>query len=161
MNDLSEVPELTPEGKAGVIDGLATQIGEWSQAKGFREDWEMADRLECIGTTILGNEPVFVEDNVELRKILNEAAQIIRNNVVGTKLMLMVSELAEALETLRDHGAQSIIEGRGEDNFMEELADAEIRIKDAAHMVGQSLGQAEMAKVEKNRDRPYKHGRKM
>jgi NTP pyrophosphatase (non-canonical NTP hydrolase) len=80
-----------------------------------------------------------------------------RNN--GELLMLMVSELAEALEGLRhgnppsEHIAQfSAVE--------EELADVVIRIMDVALARGWKVADAIVAKIEFNRGREYMHGGK-
>jgi NTP pyrophosphatase (non-canonical NTP hydrolase) len=130
---------------------LATTIGVWAQGKGFREDWELADKLDAAA----------YDDKVRGvdQELMAAAASVLRTNIIGTKLMLIVSEIAEALERLRDIGADGVL--AGDSNFIEELADGEIRIKELSHMVGQYLGDAEVAKVAKNVDRPHKHGRKM
>jgi NTP pyrophosphatase (non-canonical NTP hydrolase) len=65
-------------------------------------------------------------------------------------LMLIVTELAEAMEGYRhqDH-----------DNFREELADTFIRLFDLCGGLGIDI-EAEIAKkAEKNKSRPYKHGK--
>ena len=76
----------------------------------------------------------------------------------GEMLMLMVSELAEALEALR--------EGNPPDDklpdfssFEVELADVIIRIMDLAAARDLRIGAAILAKVEFNQTRPYKHGK--
>lgn len=69
---------------------------------------------------------------------------------VGEALMLIVTELAEAMEGYRkqDH-----------ENFREELADAFIRLFDLCGGLGIDI-QAEITKKsEKNKARPYKHGK--
>lgn len=69
---------------------------------------------------------------------------------VGEALMLVVTELAEAMEGYRhqDH-----------DNFREELADTMIRLFDLCGGLGIDI-EAEIAKkTEKNKLRPYKHGK--
>lgn len=142
---------------AASTDLLVRLVGEICQEKGFREDWDMAARLEEIAD---------IADNVdesfgwlyavagELRKI----AVVLRTNIIGMKLALIASEIVgEGLETLRDVGADGVF--RGEGNLLEELADGEIRIKDLVSMLGGGLGQMEVEKVEKNSERPYKHGR--
>lgn len=77
----------------------------------------------------------------------------------GTVLMLMVSELAEALEGLR-HGnppSDKIPEFSAAE---EELADCIIRILDTCHFKGWRIGEAIIAKMEMNKGRAYKHGGK-
>lgn len=66
-------------------------------------------------------------------------------------LMLIVTEVAEAAEAVRNSDIG---------NFEEELADVVIRTVGLAHGMKFDLGQAVEAKMEKNRNRPYKHGGK-
>jgi NTP pyrophosphatase (non-canonical NTP hydrolase) len=69
---------------------------------------------------------------------------------VGEMLMLVTSELGEAMEGYR-HQDQA--------NFHEEIADAFIRLFDLCGGLGIDL-EAEIAKKsEKNKTRPYKHGK--
>lgn len=143
--------EVTASVTAAVINDLTDEIGENIQAKGFREDWDLATKLEEIADEY----PEIDLDEAE--EILRKAANALRLNVLGTKLMLITSELSEALETLRDHG-MDIMSGEG--NFGEELADAVIRIADTSHMIKSPLGDEITRKVEVNRERAHKHGRK-
>ena len=66
-------------------------------------------------------------------------------------LMLINSELAEALEAFRkgDWG-----------NFLEELADVQIRLLDLAGGCGVDFDEAVLAKMDKNRGRGHRHGGK-
>ncbi len=69
---------------------------------------------------------------------------------VGEALMLVVTELAEAMEGYRH---------QDKDNFREELADTFIRLFDLCGGLGIDI-QAEIEKkCEKNKARPYKHGK--
>ena len=85
-------------------------------------------------------------------------------NGVAAKLMLIVSELSEALEELRAdpsriretyHSADGKPEG-----FPVELADAAIRIMDLAGALKVDLGSAMMNKHLYNITRPRRHGGK-
>lgn len=116
--------------RVAVIDEMAREIGEWAASKGFREDWDDA------------SQPYYDA----------------RNPVIAMKLMLIVSEAAEALETLRDHGALKCVE---DGNFMEELADIVIRVLDLSDIMGGGLGDEIVKKMQVNAGRPYKHGRKI
>jgi NTP pyrophosphatase (non-canonical NTP hydrolase) len=81
-----------------------------------------------------------------------------RNN--GELLMLMVSELSEALEGLRHGNPPS--EHIGEFSAVEEeLADVVIRIMDVAVARGWKVAEAIVAKIEFNRNREYMHGGKI
>jgi NTP pyrophosphatase (non-canonical NTP hydrolase) len=69
---------------------------------------------------------------------------------VGEALMLIVTELAEAMEGYRK---------KDDANFKEELADTFIRLFDLCGGLGIDI-EAEIAqKSEKNKARPYKHGK--
>ena len=79
-----------------------------------------------------------------------------------TRLMLIVSELAEALEEHRGHRAVNEIyfDGEKPEGIPIEMADAVIRIADAAGVYGFSLQSAIEMKVAFNATRPTKHGGK-
>ena len=67
-------------------------------------------------------------------------------------IALMHSELSEALEAHR--------EGEPADRIAEELADTIIRILDTAGYANLNVGMALIAKMEKNKARPHKHGKR-
>lgn len=69
---------------------------------------------------------------------------------VGTLLMLIVSELGEALEAHRNDDME---------NFAEELADVAIRLADLCGGLEIDLEKAILAKMDKNSERPYLHGK--
>lgn len=71
-------------------------------------------------------------------------------NAISARLMLIVSELAEAQEALRKND---------KDNFKEELADVAIRLGDLCGGLGIDLEAEILKKMIRNKDRPYKHGR--
>jgi len=73
------------------------------------------------------------------------------NHEIPAVLMLIVSEVAEALEAFRKSDRS---------NFEEELADVGIRLIGLSHGMGIDLKAAILAKVEKNRHREFKHGGK-
>jgi len=144
------------------IEMLSTRVGTWAEGKGFREDWLLAEKLEDIARTAEScdfGHTMYADSDMTMAQVLFVAAKVLRNNVVGTKLMLMVTELAEAMESLRNTGVEAHFEGEG--NIIEELADTEIRIKDTAHMLGGGLGKSEIDKIRTNDNRPYKHGRQL
>lgn len=69
---------------------------------------------------------------------------------MGETLMLIVTELAEAMEAHRT---------QDQENFNEEIADTFIRLLDLCGGLNLDL-EAEIAKKsEKNKNRPYKHGK--
>lgn len=69
---------------------------------------------------------------------------------IGEALMLIVTELAEAMEA---HRIQDY------ENFKEELADTFIRLFDLCGGLGVDIQKEIQKKAEKNKGRPYKHGK--
>lgn len=69
------------------------------------------------------------------------------------QLMLIVTEVSEAMEAYRDGNIHGI-HGVGE-----ELADVIIRTVNLASQLGVDLDRCVQHKTEKNRNRPFKHGR--
>ena len=77
---------------------------------------------------------------------------------IPTKLMLIVSEIAEAMEAHRKSLSSEHIPGHT--GLEEELADAVIRIMDLGYMLDLDLADAIIAKDKFNMTRPYMHGNK-
>ena len=69
---------------------------------------------------------------------------------IGEALMLIVTELAEAMEA---HRVQD------EENFREEIADSFIRLLDLCGGLGIDIEEEISRKSQKNKKRPYKHGK--
>lgn len=83
------------------------------------------------------------------------------HTVIPTKLMLMVSELAEALEEYRDgRPPYYVIEGKPE-GLGVELADCVIRILDLAEFLGLNMEDLVLEKHAYNKTRSFKHGGKV
>ena len=70
----------------------------------------------------------------------------------GEIIALMHSELSEALEAMRNHANTA--------DIAEELADCCIRIFDYCGAKNINLEQALLKKIEYNKKRPYRHGKK-
>jgi hypothetical protein len=162
--DANEPPP--PSIEAGVINAVAHGCWETSESHGFHDDWRTADWLEELATYLEKEERFTTDDtnfpgadqSVSTVDGLRAAAHTLRNNVLGMKLMLMVSELSEAMENIRDHGVAGIMAGEG--NFGEELADATIRINDTAGLIRSAIGDEIIQKMLVNEQRPYRHGKK-
>lgn len=79
---------------------------------------------------------------------------------VGEVLMLMVTEIAEAMEAYRAGNPESD-KIPGYSKLEEELADVIIRLLDFAGGEGLDIDGAVMAKMAYNETRPYRHGGKL
>lgn len=77
------------------------------------------------------------------------ASEVLYNNMLGNKLMLIVSELSEAQESLRKE--------EGIERFEEELVDVFIRTADLCGQLQLDIDAAVLVKMKKNKNRPYKH----
>lgn len=102
-----------------------------AKEKGFWDDWDSISWEDGLPTTL---------DIDELY-----------NNAIATRLMLIVSEVSEALEALRKDDT---------DNFAEELADVVIRVCDLVGGLEIDLEKEILNKIERNKSREYKHGKK-
>lgn len=111
------------------FDELAAEIHAWARGKGFYD----RERLRVVDP-VTGD----VEGRPENPSLPSE------------KLMLIVTEVAEAQEALRDGDRE---------NEAEEIADILIRVLDYAAWRGISLDREVGAKMDKNRIRPRLHGR--
>lgn len=121
----------------GRINDLAFEINKNARDKGFYEDYEYVLNL--------------VQDS-------ERATNLVKNLWLGTRLMLIVSEMGEALEAVRDGNFSHEPKSGG---FHEELADGAIRLFDLAESVPSSsnLEQTIINKMDYNSGRPKKHGR--
>jgi NTP pyrophosphatase (non-canonical NTP hydrolase) len=87
------------------------------------------------------------------------------NRNVGEMLMLIVSELGEALEADRKgrHSPElftvTAFESQVKDTFEDEIADAVIRLADLAGYLSIDLEAHIAAKMRYNKTRPYRHGK--
>ncbi|GAA0735192.1 MazG nucleotide pyrophosphohydrolase domain-containing protein [Clostridium oceanicum] len=71
-------------------------------------------------------------------------------NSLSNRLMLITGEVSEAHEALRK---------KDYENFKEELADIILRVSDLAGGLDIDLEEELKKKMEKNKNRPYKHGK--
>lgn len=84
-----------------------------------------------------------------------------RTRYLESKLLLVVSEIAEAQDELRSgHSPHEIyFDGDKPMGFLTEIADAAIRIMDIFHELDEGALRVMVQKVQYNETRPYKHGR--
>jgi NTP pyrophosphatase (non-canonical NTP hydrolase) len=86
--------------------------------------------------------------------------------LIPVKLVLIASEVSEALAEHRtefdddDEDVQTGMTPMQEDKFTEELADIIIRTLDIAGYFDLDIGNIVLEKMEKNRSRPYRHGKR-
>lgn len=159
----ASMDDLALNDSAHDLDSLSVEIGEWAEGHGFREDWALSVWLNDLANRICkAQDESDFPDEVDA-EILRKAAEALRTNILGMKLMLSVSELSEALDSLRKVGAKGVLSGEG--NFNEELADTHIRLFDLSHMINpvkelKTVGDEVVDKIKVNRNRPYKHGKK-
>lgn len=141
------------------LRGLQEMVGITEAGKGFREDWADAQWLESLARVIESRNAeefalgFMAGAPTRLRRIAN----VLRTNIIGMKMMLIVSEVAEGLESLRKTGYENLEDG----NLEEEYADAIIRLLSNSDMLALDTPAAIVAKAEKNNSRPYKHGKEL
>ena len=81
-------------------------------------------------------------------------------NLICTKLMLVVTELAEACEEVRSRKPAEYVENGKPEGYGVELADTVIRIFDLAGYLGFDLEGAINRKMTYNESRSHRHGGK-
>ena len=116
------------------IKELVEKAHESARKHGFWEDWDS----------------ICWEDGLDRNEASTLDIQELFNSAIAKRLMLIVSELGEALEALRNDDRE---------NFAEELADVAIRLADLCGGIGIDLEAEIEKKMEKNRKRGYKHGK--
>lgn len=124
-------------------------------------------------TATVTTEPYDLPTARALRNLQQECWQIAEDHgfhdvgqSVGDKLMLIVSEAAEALEDHRDghpviHYWMGGKDGTKPCGVPSELADIVIRVLDMAECFHVDLSEAIIDKMRYNKTRPYLHGRTM
>lgn len=117
------------------IEKLVEITHKNAREKGFWEDWDSI----CWEDGLVRND----SSNLDIGELFNLAT--------SSRLMLIVSEVSEALEALRNNNNQ---------NFKEELADIIIRTCDLAGGLSIDLQEEIIKKIKINKDRKYKHGKK-
>ncbi|MBY6871640.1 nucleotide pyrophosphohydrolase [Clostridium botulinum] len=118
------------------IKDLVKDAYDNAKNHGFWEDWERIEQLENMA--------------INISKDGEKQVKIDKCNAIATRLMLIVSEVSEALEGVRKEDRE---------NFKEELADIVIRVADLAGGLDIDLEKEIKNKMDKNKNRPYKHGK--
>lgn len=117
------------------IRGLVQQAHANARKHGFWADWDA----------------ICWEDGLERNDSSTLDMQELFDSATAKRLMLIVSELGEALEALRRDDKV---------NFREELADVAIRLADLCGGLNIDLASEIWAKMERNKSRPTKHGKR-
>lgn len=115
-----------------VLDQLASSVYEDNQRQGF---WRQPEGIRTY------------EEGVRVYHLMKKAE----------KIALIHSEVSECLEGVRKPGPSEHIPDFTSEE--EEMADTLIRILDYSGGFGLRLAKAVEAKLEFNRNRPYKHGK--
>jgi NTP pyrophosphatase (non-canonical NTP hydrolase) len=116
---------------AAALNALAKDINLWACNKGF---WSFRD----TNANPLDPDLLYIK---------------------STKIMLVVTELAELVEGLRKPPETKFDGNACYTNEEEEVADAIIRLLDYAGAYGLRIGEALCAKMTKNEGRPFRHGK--
>ena len=124
--------ELKPKTAVGsVISGMASEIHDNAVKHGFYEE---AD--DMIAYLAVNDLPGLVK--------------VTKTNFVLAQLAKIMSEGGEAVAAIQHDEWEEL---------PEELADIVIRTLDLADYLGYPIGDVILAKMEKNKNRPYKHGK--
>lgn len=101
----------------------------------------------------------FHELSMELKGIPAppETKRQLENALIAQKLMLIVTEVAEACEGIRENTMDKHLPQYS--SLAVELVDGMIRILDTAEWLDLDLGPVLVAKMEYNESRPHKHGK--
>ena len=156
MTDITPNPHIDNEAitAENTIRGMMA-LSKWSHSinrkNGFWDDWEL----------VSGDNPVHLSIGT------SEARHRLRIMFINEKLMLTVSELAEAMEGIRKGGIETDDKLPQFTNLAVELADAMIRIMDLAEGIElvdengtNEVLAALVQKLKINAGRGYKHGGK-
>lgn len=125
------------------IKSFEKKAHENAEKHGFWDDIKRItnDEYDILDTLLISDRTTYAE-LAEMQEGLN--------NAIGNRLMLIVSEVSEAQDGLRHKDIR---------NFKEELADVAIRLADLCGGLDIDLEAEIKNKMEKNKDRPYKHGK--
>jgi NTP pyrophosphatase (non-canonical NTP hydrolase) len=123
---------------AAALNALAGDIYNWAKGKGFWESTNYEQAAESWS------------------KAAGDKMRLINKT---TKIMLVVTELAELVEGLRKPPETKFDGNACYTNEEEEVADAIIRLLDYAGAYGLRIGEALCAKMTKNEGRPFRHGK--
>jgi NTP pyrophosphatase (non-canonical NTP hydrolase) len=153
MGTEEEPPALDVAFERDVVDFLSALAKDVRAAEGTALPSLTLDELVCDSFTRAQRKGFW--DNHERREA---------RDIINEKLLLIVSELTEAMEEIRaNHGVDAIRYGADKpdkpEGFPIELADAMIRIADVAGWFGMDLNQAIRLKAAYNETRPRMHGK--
>lgn len=139
------------------LTGYAQEIYNWAVDKGFYEEADEETLTSGLMAMLLGSVPasglesVRKDEQVALLPVFKVDELSYEQKRACLGLSLIITEVVETFaEVVReDH-----------DKEVEEVADVIIRLLDYAGYRGMDIHSAIEAKMEVNRGRPYKHGKK-
>ena len=116
------------------------------------ESIKISEKIYKIGTDQLkgDNKMNLNEYRDECHKTAVEKGFWEADKTIAVKLMLIVTEIAEAMESYRENNRA---------NFDEEIADTLIRVLDLCGHLDIDIQLEVLAKMQKNFNRPYKHNK--
>jgi NTP pyrophosphatase (non-canonical NTP hydrolase) len=148
-------PDFVPKPEVNLTD-LANEIYEWAVGKGFYDKIEDEDLY--LAADLLESVSIDTADLEVARKGtphygLTIYAHELTNEQLrcAMALMLIVTEIPEVMEAVLNGDAE---------HEAEEVADTMIRLLDYAGYRGMDIHGAVERKMEINRGRPYRHGKK-
>ncbi len=140
------------------MDLTISQLCEESHDIALRKGWWHCPKCTGKGSLTMPN----ADGSKYTRPCIECGGSGRGNRSIPEQLVLMISELTEALEHYRNGCDIQEIEYSGSkpDGFVVELADCMIRIADTAERYKLPLEEALRKKLDYNRTRPYRHGNK-
>lgn len=139
-----------------------------AKEKGF---WDEAICTNCSGTgKVIEKLPIWKTEDSSIKlkgsikktvkcNVCNGTGRIFSKVNIPEKLLLVITEIAEGCEYIRKHDYKPAKKWK-KDDLGDELADAVIRIADLCGYLGIDLEWQIKQKIEYNKTRPYKHGKK-
>lgn len=129
------------------LNVLAAEIHRRNLNKGFYEDWLRIDEIL--------RDYADSADDLDVDAEVDKLRKSLRTMQANVKLLLIISEVIEIVEYWRKAGDKL---PANSEMASEEFADVFIRLLDSADFNGVNMDMAVERKMQKNDQRPYKHG---
>lgn len=137
------------------VHRLRAEVANWAET--------VQSRADAIGFAVDQDELAAAENRAEIAQLRLKDAKANLRNYVSAKLLLIVTEVAEAAENLRDgveYDAVTYDETGKPEGFLSELADVQIRVMGLAGELGliQQYSSMVPEKLAHNAKRGIRHG---